>query len=178
MISTATAAVNANPGPDPVPSQNPSVATDRAITIGTKMPLIRSASRCARALPVCASSTSRAIWASWVSAPTRVTRTTRWPSVLMVPPVTGSPGTTSTGTDSPVIMEVSTAPCPVSIVPSVAIFSPGRTTNRIPTARSSMLIRSSTGVPPWSRSTDTSRAPSASRARRAAPALRLDRASK
>ena len=37
-------------------------------------PEIRSASRCTGALPVCASSTSRAIWASWVSAPTRVAR--------------------------------------------------------------------------------------------------------
>ena len=38
-----------------------------AITIGTKTPEIRSARRCTSALPFCASSTSRAICASWVS---------------------------------------------------------------------------------------------------------------
>ena len=58
--------------------------------------------------------------------------------------------------------------------PSVAIFSPGRTTNRSSTASWSAGIRCS--APP--RSTDTSFAPSSSRARSAAPARRLERASK
>ena len=40
---------------------------------------------------------------------------------------------TSTGTDSPVSIEASTAPRPETTVPSVAIFSPGRTTNSSPT---------------------------------------------
>ena len=51
MISTATAAVNAAATGPPVPIQNPSVATDNAITIGTKTPEIRSANRWAGALP-------------------------------------------------------------------------------------------------------------------------------
>ncbi len=88
MISTATAAVNAAATECPVPSQNPRVATDSAITIGTKTPEIRSASRCACALPFCASSTRRAIWASWVSAPTRSARTTSRPSTFTVAPTT------------------------------------------------------------------------------------------
>ena len=52
MISTATAAVNAAASPPPVPIQKPSVATASAITIGTKMPEIRSASRCDLGLAV------------------------------------------------------------------------------------------------------------------------------
>ncbi len=68
------------------------------MTTGTKTAEIRSASRWTAALPFCASSTSRAIWASWVSAPTRVARTTSRPPALTVAPVTGSPGATSTGT--------------------------------------------------------------------------------
>ncbi len=77
--------------------------------------------------------TSRAIWASWVSAPTRVARTTSRPPTLTHPPVTVSPGPTSTGTGSPVSMEVSTADRPAMTTPSVAIFSPGRITNSSPT---------------------------------------------
>ena len=74
------------------------------MTIGTKTPDTRSARRCTSALPFCASSTSRAICASWVSAPTRVARTTSRPPALTVAPTTASPGFTSTGTDSPVSM--------------------------------------------------------------------------
>ena len=100
-------------------------------TIGTKTAVIRSASRAMGALPVCASETSRPIWASVVSLPTRVARTSRRPEVLMVAPVTVSSGPTSTGMDSPVTREVSTAEWPVTTKPSVAIFSPGRTTNLV-----------------------------------------------
>ena len=67
------------------------------MTTGTKTPEIRSASRWTGALPVWASSTSRAIWASAVSAPTRVARTTRRPPALTVAPATSEPGETSTG---------------------------------------------------------------------------------
>ena len=102
MISTATAAVNAADGEPPAPSQKASVATASAMTIGTKTAETRSASRCTRALPVCASSTSRAVCASCVSAPTRVARTTSRPPTLTVAPATASPGPTSTGTLSPV----------------------------------------------------------------------------
>ena len=174
MISTATAAVNAGVRPPPVPIQKPSVAADSAITIGTNTPEIRSASRCASALPFWASSTSRAIWASWVSPPTRVTRTTSRPPALTVAPTTVSPTPTSTGTDSPVSIEASTAEEPSSTTPSVATFSPGRTTNRSPTASRSIGTRVSTPF----RSSETSLEPSSSSARIAAPARRFDRASK
>ncbi len=174
MISTATAAVKAAAAPLPVPSQNPRVPSESAITMGTKKAEMRSASRWTSALPFCASSTSLAIWASRVSPPTRVARTTRRPPALTVAPVTVSPGRTSTGTDSPVSMEASTAEAPSSTTPSVAIFSPGRTTKVSPTASSSTGMRRSRP----SRRTATSLAPISSSARSALPALRLDLASK
>ena len=73
------------------------------------MPETRSARRWTGALPDCASVTSRAIWASAVSAPTLVARTTRRPPALTVAPATSSPGCFSTGTDSPVSSDWSTA---------------------------------------------------------------------
>ena len=127
MISTATAAVNANVALSPVPSQKPSVATASAMTTGTKTPETRSARRCTGALPVCAVSTRRAICASAVSAPTFVARTTSRPLAFTVAPATSEPGETSTGTGSPVSMLMSTADAPASTTPSVATFSPGRT---------------------------------------------------
>ena len=92
MISTATAAVKANVASSPAASQKPSVAAASTITIGTNTPETRSASCCAGALPDCASVTSRPIWASAVSAPTRVARTTSRPPALTVAPATASPG--------------------------------------------------------------------------------------
>ena len=52
----------------------------------------------------------------------------------MVAPVTWLSGPTSTGTDSPVTREASTAEVPSMTTPSVAIFSPGRTTMTSPRA--------------------------------------------
>ena len=68
----------------------------------------------------------------------------------------------------------STAELPSSTTPSVAILSPGRTTNTSPTVRESTGTRCSSP----SRSTETSFAPNSNSARSAAPARRLDRASK
>ncbi len=174
MIRTATAAVNAATVSPVTASQTPKVATATRMTTGTKTAEIRSARRCTSALPFCASSTSFAMRASCVSAPIRLASTTSRPPALTVAPVTRSPGPTSTGTDSPVSMAASTAETPSTTVPSVAIFSPGRTTNRSPTARADTGTRSS---PPL-RSTATSLAPSSISARRAAPARRLERASR
>lgn len=156
------------------PSQTPNVATATRMTTGTNTAEIRSASRCASALPFCASSASRAIRASCVSAPIRVASTTRRPPAFTVAPVTASPTVTSTGTDSPVSMDASTAEDPSTTVPSEANFSPGRTTKRSPTASRPTGTRTSR---PW-RSTETSLAPSFSNALRAAPARRLERASR
>ena len=134
MIRTATAAVKAAVAEAPVTSQAARVAKDSPMTMGTNTAETRSARRWTSALPFWASSTSRAIWASWVSEPTRVASTTRRPPALTVAPTTLSPGPTSTGTDSPVSIEASMAEVPLTTVPSVATFSPGRTTKRSPTA--------------------------------------------
>ena len=163
MISTDTAAVAAKTRGSPANSQPARVSADSTSTPGTNTDEMRSASACTGALPVWASSTRRPSWASWVSVPTRVARTTRRPFALIVAPTTASPGPFSTGTDSPVIIDSSTADAPETTTPSVATFSPGRTTNSSPTTSAVMGSRRST--PP--RSTATSDAPSVSRARRA-----------
>jgi hypothetical protein len=54
------------------------------------------------------------------------------PWALMVAPATWSPGCLSTGTDSPVSIDSSTAEVPSSTVPSTGIFSPGRTRSLSP----------------------------------------------
>lgn len=94
--------------------------------------------------------------------------------MLRVAPVTVSPVVTSTGTDSPVSIEASTAEEPSTTVPSVAIFSPGRTRKRSPTCSAAVGIVVSTP----SRRTVTSFAPSSISAFSAAPAFRFERASK
>jgi hypothetical protein len=164
-MSTAVAASTAIAAPAPAPSQNPQVPAARVSTTGTNSPDTRSASRCAAALRVCASSTSAAIWASRVSAPTRVACTTNRPSTATQPPLTSSPGPASTGSGSPLIMLRSSADAPSSTNPSAATFSPGRTTNRSPTTSWSAGTRISRP----SRSTTASFAASDSRARSAAP---------
>ena len=168
MISTATAASNALETSRATTSHPTSVASARTRTTGTKTADTRSASRCTPALPACASATIRAICASIVSEPTFVARTTSLPYVFTVDPATSSPARTSTGTGSPVSSERSTADAPSSTTPSVAIFSPGRTTKRSPTASASTLTTTSRP----SRTTRASRAPSSSSARIAAPERR------
>ena len=79
MISTATAAVNADATGCPASSQQAIVAAAIASTAGTKTAATRSAIRCTGALLFWASLTNLAIRASWVSAPTRVARTSTRP---------------------------------------------------------------------------------------------------
>ena len=79
MISTATAAVNADAAGCPVSSQPAIVTAAISSTAGTKIAATRSAIRWTGALPVCASLTSLAIRASWVSAPTLPARTSSRP---------------------------------------------------------------------------------------------------
>ncbi len=109
-----------------------------AITIGTKIPEIISASRWIGALEPCASWTIRMIWASAVSLPTFIARNWNEPVLLIVAPMTSLPTFFSTGMDSPVIMDSSTDDVPFTITPSTAIFSPGRTTTISPTSTCSI----------------------------------------
>ena len=164
MMRTATAARNASLTPLPTSRCPTRATTEMAMMVGTNTREIRSTSRSTGALPDCASLTSLPIWASVVSLPTRVASTTRRPDVLSVAPVTLAPSSTSTGTDSPVSMEASIAECPDTTRPSVAIFSPGRTTKRSPTWTSAIGTRTSLSP----RSTLASFAPMLSSSRSAA----------
>ena len=112
--------------------------------------------------------------ANVVSAPTLVARTNKRPLRFTVADVTGSPTVTSTGTLSPVIMLMSTLEDPSMTTPSVAIFSPGRTTttSSIRTTDAGM----DTSTP--SRSTVANLAPSANSERKASPAEFFARVSK
>ena len=94
--------------------------------------------------------------------------------MLTVAPVTSLPALTSTGMDSPVTSEESTAELPSTTTPSAAIFSPGRTTNSSPAASSPTGTRCS--VP--SRSTAALLAPSVARAVSADADRSLARASR
>jgi hypothetical protein len=94
--------------------------------------------------------------------------------MFTVAPVTWSPGPTSDGADSPVTSEASVAEVPSATSPSVAIFSPGRTTNRSPTTSSATGTRCSAP----SRSTATVLAPRLARADKADPERTRARASR
>jgi hypothetical protein len=73
---------------------------------------------------------------SELSVPAAVASTSSTPELLIAPADTASPGSTSTGIDSPVIAEVSRLERPERTIPSVAIRSPGRTTMTWPTVNS------------------------------------------
>ena len=130
MMSTATKAVSAWVSTGAGPSRTQAAKARPAITntIGTN-----TASRWMGAFEPWASSTNRTICASVLSPPTRVARTRSAPVVLSVPPVTSSPADRSTGIDSPVSIDSSTADAPARTRPSAAIVSPGRTSTMSPT---------------------------------------------
>ena len=174
IMRTATAAVNAFVASPSTTNHAINVTSEMSSTTGTKMLLTLSASFCTGAFVACASRTNFAICAKVVSAPTRETRTFKRPVKLIVAPVTASPATTSTGTLSPVSMDISMLESPSITTPSVAIFSPGRTTI---TSFTCKFLASTSRSTPFSKTTAVC-APIAKSARRALPALRFARASK
>ena len=174
MTSTDTAATNARLGSPVTTSQITSVSRAMPMTTGTNTDEIRSASRATGALVAWARATVRLIEARTVSEPTWVARASSRPVVFTVAPVSSSPGPTSTGMDSPVSMEASTADSPSRTTASVAIFSPGRTAKVSPTRSSDTgTVRSV----PSSATTVACCAPRSSRAFRASPERDLARAS-
>ncbi len=88
-------------------SHTKKLATLRSMTPGTKTLVTRSASSWMGTFEPWASSTRRMTCDRKVSAPTRVARTWTRPSLLIVAPMTASPGPFSTGTDSPVAIDSS-----------------------------------------------------------------------
>src|SRR5699024_1788468 len=111
------------------PNSDPMTAarTSRINTPGTSGRAMRSARRARSPFSACAFSTRSTIVVSELSVPAAVVSTSNAPAVLIAPADTVSPGSTSTGIDSPVIAEVSRLDRPVRTMPSVAIRSPGRT---------------------------------------------------
>ena len=93
---------------------------------GTKTAVTRSANSWIGTLLACASSTRRMTFDRKVSSPTPVALTRSAPEWFTVDPRTLSPGSFSTGIDSPVARDSSTALLPSRTTPSVGIFSPGR----------------------------------------------------
>ena len=174
MIKTATAATRPCVGLPASTHQARKVRIAAPITTGTKIALTRSTSFCTGAFSAWACSTRRAICASAVSAPIALARTLITPCWLIVAPATESPTCLSSGTDSPVKTDSSTAEAPSTITPSTGIRSPGRTRTTSPTITSSIATIVSTP----SRSTRASFAPSASKARSALEARPRARASK
>ncbi len=175
MSTTATACSSAAPGACGSHASHPrnvSAATPR--TNGTKIAETRSAIRWIGAFEPWACSSRRTISASLVFGPTAVTKTTSRPCPLMAAPTTSSPGSTSTGIDSPVSSDRSTQDRPCFTTPSEGIFSPGRTTTSEPGCRSSIGMRRS--CPSTSRV--ASFAPRSSSAREASPAVIRARASR
>jgi hypothetical protein len=134
MISTAIAADRANGsrGSGPTSIQPAKASRARATTTGTNQPVTASATRWMGALEPCACSTSRTICDSVVSRPTRSARITKLPDAFMVAPMTRSPAPRSTGIDSPVSIDSSSADAPSTITPSTGTRSPGRTRSRSP----------------------------------------------
>ena len=98
MISTATAAVKANVGAGAGGRARSRASPPRARSRPARRPP-RPGRRAAAPAPCRSAPRRRAapIWASAVSAPTRVARTTSRPPALTVAPATASPGPTSTG---------------------------------------------------------------------------------
>ena len=114
------------------------------------------------------------IRANSVSLPMRVARTIIRPLLFNDAPITREPGETSTGVDSPVIIELFTDETPEITKPSVGIRAPGLTTKSSPIASSEIGIITSRPF----LNTVTSLAPSASKVERALLARCLARDSK
>ena len=77
-------------------------------------------------------STASMILPKTVSAPSRSVLTSSMPDWLVVPANTAAPGSFSTGTDSPVMLDWSTVEWPATTTPSTGISAPGRMTTTSP----------------------------------------------
>ena len=147
ITSTAIALERAYPKSAPTKNHTIRVTRAMAITRGTKTPEILSAILAIGALEAEASETIWMIWLRLVSAPTRVAFALRKPDLLMVAAEMLSPAFLSTGIDSPVRADSSTAEVPSRTRPSTGTFSPGRTRKISPTATCSTGTRASFSLP-------------------------------
>jgi hypothetical protein len=138
-ISTDTAAAIAKTstgsGPKIIQSAKARIATPT--TVGKKTAETWSANPWIGARDRFAFDTIVTICASTVSAPTLLASITRLPFLLIVAPVTASPGPFSNGIDSPVSMLSSKADRPSITTPSTGTALPGRTRRRSPSTMES-----------------------------------------
>ena len=180
MMSTEANAIVASTarGSGPTTYHTTHVTTAIARTAGTKTPEIRSASFWIGGLDAWACSTSRTIWASAVSLPTAVAFISKAPSPLDVPPSTRSPGDFSTGIDSPVIIDSSTAERPDATTPSTGTESPGLTRRSAPGTTSASGTSRSARFGLWTSTGGRSSGARSSRARMAAEVLPRARVSR
>ena len=176
MMRTATAFTRpcARRGSGPQIAHTTNVAMAISTTAGTNQDDTRSARRWIGARVRWASLTMWTICASSVSLPTRSARMTKPPVPFTVPPMTRLPGVFSTGIDSPVTIDSSTALRPSRATPSTGIFSPGRMRRRSP---GTTLSSGTSSSRPASARRRATRGASASRARIAPPVLLLARSS-
>ncbi len=143
ITSTATALMIAVSSGAPYSHQPSNVISASTSTAGTKTWLTLSTSFWIGALAACASSTRRMIWANTLSPPTARVRTSKRPSPLMAPPVTGSPGCFGTGRASPLIKASSAWLWPSTTSPSTGKRSPGFTNTRSSSFNALMATSSS-----------------------------------
>ena len=134
---TRTGMRSAAPKPQP-PTHAPRVVpaqTQTTTRTTTRQSAPQSARKCLKSYPPCAApallnfariAPNPIICASTVSLPTFVARYRSDPVPLMVAPVTELPACFTTGMDSPVIMDSSTADEPAITTPSTGSCSPGR----------------------------------------------------
>ncbi len=125
--NTETKTVRINSGFCPAISQTKAAATAIAITIGTNIADILSASLAIGAFEFCVSSTRLIILASTVSSPTLVVITLIVPVVFILAVYTLSPLVFSIGMLSPVNIDSSIEVIPSITSPSTGTFSPGFT---------------------------------------------------
>ena len=138
MTSTVMACSSEAASGCPVRSQPARTTAAIRMTVGTKIPETLSAILAIGALVAAASETICTICEKVVSSPTRVALARMNPLWLMVAALTASPDVLSTGIDSPVRADSSTAVDPSMITPSTGMDSPGFTTKMSPLSTSSI----------------------------------------
>ena len=138
ITKTATPRESAEENSAPLPSTMKNVSKATPITKGTKTAEILSAIREIGAFVAAALETISMIWERLVSFPTLRALPVIKPERFKVPAESFAPSSLSTGMDSPVSADSSTAVLPERTMPSTGICSPGFTRNVSFTSTSSI----------------------------------------
>ena len=136
LLETTKTELNAIAAPAISGLRNPRAASGMAAVLRRGRTRRRSGPPAAARAP-CRPAPRSPAWSSGPAEcrhPPRSPRSTSRPPAFTHPPATASPGAHLGRNRLPGGLEVSTAELPETTTPSVAIFSPGRTTNSSPTA--------------------------------------------